>query len=57
MDNPVTNNTKRNMAIWHYENGLEVIDFSTQRIGKDGLIVEPTEKYEGFTLIRKVEGD
>lgn len=57
IDDPVTANTLRKRTIWHYENGLEVVDFSTDKIGKDGLIVEPTEKYEEFTLIRKVEGD
>lgn len=56
-DNPITCNTLRSRTIWQYENGLSVVDFSTQPIGEEGLIVEPTEKHEEFTLIRKVEGD
>lgn len=57
IDSPATCNTLSKRSIWQYEDGMEVIDFSTQTIGSDGLIVEPTEKYDGFTLIRKVEGD
>lgn len=57
VDTPVTCNTMSKRTMWQYENGLEVLDFSTQVIGSEGLIVEPTEKYDGFTLLRKVEGD
>ena len=57
IDEPDTCNTLTKRTIWHFANGLEVVDFSTQLIGKEGLVVEPTEKYDEFTLLRKVEGD
>lgn len=57
IDEPITCNTMMKRTLWQYENGMEVIDFSTQIVSEEGLIVEPTEKYDDFTLIRKVEGD
>lgn len=57
LDQPITCNTMSKRTVWQYKNGLSVVDFSTQNIQDEGLIVEPTEKNDSFTLIRKVEGD
>lgn len=57
LDEPLTCNVVRTRTLWQFDEGVQVTDFSTQAIGKEGMIVEPTEKYENYTLLRKVEGD
>lgn len=57
LDEPKTSSAIRKRTMWQYEGGVQVTDFSTQPILNGGLIVEPTERFESYTLLRKVEGD